>query len=154
LIGVILQEEKAFLAAENKKLVEKLKDMEGLEDAGGSQRLKDLKKQVETLKEEVFKAETARDDYRAKVKLVEKENVETKSRMVELQQMADEARLLKDELDVAREAADQAVKHEATIETYKKKMEEYSDLKRQLKILEEKNFEYSRMNEELEEVKY
>jgi aspartyl/asparaginyl-tRNA synthetase len=38
--------------------LEKLKDMEGLEDAGGSQRLKDLKKQVETLKEEVFKAET------------------------------------------------------------------------------------------------
>jgi hypothetical protein len=37
-----------------------LKDVEGLEDAGGSQRLKDLKKQVETLKEEVFKAETGK----------------------------------------------------------------------------------------------
>jgi hypothetical protein len=38
--------------------LDRLKDVEGLEDAGGSQRLKDLKKQVETLKEEVFKAET------------------------------------------------------------------------------------------------
>lgn len=55
-----LQEEKAFLVTENKKLLDRLKDVEGLEDAGGSQRLKDLKKQVEMLKEEVFKAETGK----------------------------------------------------------------------------------------------
>jgi phage shock protein A len=95
----------------------------------------------------------ARDDYRAKVKLVEKENIDAKSRLVELQQAADEARLLKDELDVAREAADQAAKYEATIETFKKKMEEFSDLRRQLKLLEDKNIEYMQMNMELEEVK-
>jgi hypothetical protein len=99
-----------------------------------------------------FQTFLARDDYRAKVKLVEKENVEVKSRLVELQQTADEARLLKDELDVAREAADQAAKHEAAIETYKKKMEEFSDLRRQLKNLEDKNIEYMQMNMELEEV--
>lgn len=86
------------------------------------------------------------------MKLVEKENIDAKSRLVELQQAADEARLLKDELDVAREAADQAVKYEATIETFKKKMEEFSDLRRQLKLLEDKNIEYMQMNMELEEV--
>ncbi|XP_059489712.1 protein Hook homolog 3 isoform X2 [Neocloeon triangulifer] len=149
--ATILQEEKAFLALENKRLAEKMKDFEGLEDAGGSQRMKDLKKQVEQLKEEVFKAETARDDYRAKVKLVEKENLDTKTRLVELQQAADEARLLKDELDVAREAADQAAKYEAAIETYKKKLEEFSDLRRQLKLLEDKNIEYMQTTMELEE---
>ncbi|XP_065348608.1 protein Hook homolog 3-like isoform X2 [Cloeon dipterum] len=149
--ATILQDEKEVLLSENNALKERMKEFEGLEDAGGSQRLKDLKKQVELLKEEVFKAETARDDYRAKVQLVEKENLETKARLVELQQAADEARLLKDELDVAREAADQAAKLEATIETYKKKLEEFSDLRRQLKLLEDKNIEYMQTNMELEE---
>ena len=58
---------------------------------------------------------------------------------------------LKDEVDILRETADKATKYEATIESYKKKLEDMSDLKRQVKLLEEKNTDYMQKNMELEE---
>ena len=42
-------------------------------------------------------------------------------------------------------------KYEGIIETYKKKLEEMGDLKRQIKYLEEKNNEYMQNNLDLEE---
>ena len=42
-------------------------------------------------------------------------------------------------------------KYEATIESYKKKLEETSDVKRQLKLLEEKNTALVQTNMDLEE---
>ena len=71
----------------------------------------------------------------------------------ELQQLADQARTLKDEVDVLREMSERAVVYEGTMETYKKKLEELSDLKRQVRILEEKNSDYMQQNLELEEVR-
>lgn len=50
-----------------------------------------------------------------------------------------------------RETADKVGKYETTIDSYKRKLEELSDLKRQLKILEEKNTNYMQQNLELEE---
>lgn len=94
----------------------------------------------------------ARDDYRMKVEMQEKELLELQSKLEELQKMADEARHLKDEVDILKETADKAVKYEATIASYKKKLEEYGDLKRQVKILEDKNTDYVQQNMELEEV--
>lgn len=41
--------------------------------------------------------------------------------------------------------------YEATIESYKKRMEEYVDLKKQVKILEQKNVEYVQRSIEHEE---
>jgi hypothetical protein len=87
-----------------------------------------------------------------KVEMQEKELLELQSKLEELQKMADEARHLKDEVDILRETADKAVKYEATIASYKKKLEEYGDLKRQVKILEDKNTDYMQQNMELEEV--
>lgn len=46
---------------------------------------------------------------------------------------------LKDELDALREANDKLKVSEALITTYKKKLEDYSDLKRQVKQLEDRN---------------
>ena len=42
-------------------------------------------------------------------------------------------------------------KYEATIETYKKRLEEMGDLKGQIKYLEEKNNEYIQKNLDLED---
>lgn len=36
-------------------------------------------------------------------------------------------------MDILRETSDKVVKYESTIETYKKKLEEMGDLKRQIK---------------------
>lgn len=65
--------------------------------------------------------------------------------------MADQALKLKDEVDILRETADKATKYEAAIEAYKKKMEDLGDLKRTVKLLEDKNTEYMQQNMELEE---
>lgn len=58
---------------------------------------------------------------------------------------------LKDELDALREANDKLKVSEALITTYKKRLEDYSDLKRQIKQLEERNVDYMQQNIHQEE---
>lgn len=94
----------------------------------------------------------ARDDYRIKLETQEREMAELKTRFELLQETAGEARLLKDELDILRDTADRVEKYESTIQSYKKKLEELGDLKRQVKILESKNIAYIQQNMELEQV--
>ncbi|XP_014473852.1 PREDICTED: protein Hook homolog 3 [Dinoponera quadriceps] len=138
----LLQEEKAALIVENKKLQEQLDEFENPEESGSILKYSGLRKQVETLKDEMFKVETSRDDFRLKVELLEKEVLELQSRQEDLQKAADEANHLKDEVDALRETVDKVAKYELMIESYKKKMEDMGDLKRQVKILEDKNLEY------------
>lgn len=147
----LLQEEKAALIAENKKCQERLDEFENPEESGSSLKYSGLRKQVDALKDELFKIETSRDDYRLKVELLEKEVLELQSRQEDLQKAADEANHLKDEMDALRETTDKVAKYEITIESYKKKMEDMSDLKRQMKILEDKNVEYLQAKLDYEE---
>ncbi|XP_014288610.1 protein Hook homolog 3 [Halyomorpha halys] len=134
-----LQEEKSTLLEERRRLSE----------VGGAEAA--LRKQIETLREEVFKLETSRDDYRLKTEEQEREISELEIKVDEAAKTAIEARQLKDELDILRETADKADKYEATLNLYKKKLEETGDLKRELKMLEAKNLEYLQRNIELEE---
>lgn len=140
----LIHEERNTLQTENKKLLERLDEFENPEVSGAPSSIKysGLRKQVEALKDEMFKLETSRDDYRLKVELLEKEVSELQAKQADLQKAADEANHLKDEIDALRETADKVSKYESTIEKYKKKMEDLSDLRRQLEILEDKNTEY------------
>lgn len=140
----LIQEERNTLQVENKKLLERLDEFENPEQSGAPSSIKysGLRKQVESLKDEMFKLETSRDDYRLKVELLEKEISDLQMKQADLQKAADEANQLKDEIDALRETADKVAKYESTIEKYKKKMEDLSDLRRQLEILEDKNTEY------------
>ncbi|KAJ8679016.1 hypothetical protein QAD02_014803 [Eretmocerus hayati] len=149
----LLLEERSTLQVENKKLLERLDEFESPGESGAPSSLKysGLRKQVEALKDEMFKLETSRDDYRLKVELLEKEIVELQTKQTDLQKAADEANHLKDEIDALRETADKVAKYELTIESYKKKMEDLSDLRRQVKILEDKNTEYLQSKIEHEE---
>lgn len=149
----LLQEERITLQVENKKLLERLDEFENPEESGAPTSLKysGLRKQVEALKDEMFKLETSRDDYRLKVELLEKEVLELQMKQIDLQKAADEANHLKDEVDALRETADKVAKYESAIEAYKKKMEDFSDLRRQVKILEDKNTEYLQNKIEHEE---
>ena len=90
----LLQEEKAALMTENKKLQERLDEFENPESCSIF-RHSGLRKQVEALKDELFKVETSRDDYRLKIELLEKEVLELQSRQEDLQKAADEANNLK-----------------------------------------------------------
>ena len=56
------------------------------------------------------------------------------------------------QVDVLRDMGHRASQAETTIESYKKKLEELSDLRRQHRILEEKNADYMQHIIELEEV--
>lgn len=101
--------------------------------------------------QELYKVETARDDYRAKVELQDRELQDLRMRTDELQRKAEEAQHLKDEVDILRETADRVGQYEATIASYKKKLDEASDMKRQLKLLEDKNLELVQQNLQLED---
>lgn len=157
----LLQEEKSCFTLENQKLKTKLKEFEAMEHTtlldvkdisnGTGQKYKELRKQLDSFKEEMYKMEQSRDDYKAKVGVLEKELLELQVRQEELQAGAEEARHLKDEMDILRETAEKVARHEAMIESYKKKLEEYGDLKRQVKLLEEKNTDYMQQNMDLEE---
>lgn len=67
------------------------------------------------------------------------------------QQAQSELSQLKDELDALREANDKLKVSEALISTYKKKLEDYSDLKREVKQLEERNADLTQQNLHTEE---
>lgn len=67
------------------------------------------------------------------------------------QQAQSELSQLKDELDALREANDKLKVSEALISTYKKKLEDYSDLKRQVKQLEDRNADLTQQTMHKEE---
>lgn len=124
-----------------------------------------------------FRLEAAKDDYRIHCEDLEKQLIEVQHRNDELTSLAEESRALKDELDVlrfvirgfiyissyvsldalyvvpllCRNCSDRVVMLEASVETYKRKLENLGDLKRQMKLLEENNMTYMQSTVSLEE---
>ncbi|KAL0613894.1 LOW QUALITY PROTEIN: Protein Hook-like protein 3 [Plecturocebus cupreus] len=95
--------------------------------------------------------EAAKDDYRIRCEELEKEISELRQQNDELTTLADEAQSLKDEIDVLRHSSDKVSKLEGQVESYKKKLEDLGDLRRQVKLLEEKNTMYMQNTVSLEE---
>ncbi|KAL2100132.1 hypothetical protein ACEWY4_004526 [Coilia grayii] len=148
-----LQEEKSSLLAENQVLMERLNQSDSIEDLNSpaGRRHLQLQTQLEQLQEETFRLEAAKDDYRIRCEELEKELVELRSQNEELTSLADEAQSLKDEMDVLRHSSDKVSKLEGMVESYKKKLEDMGDLRRQMKLLEEKNNVYMQNTVSLEE---
>ncbi|XP_068430125.1 protein Hook homolog 3 isoform X4 [Clinocottus analis] len=136
-----LQEEKSSLLAENQVLMERLNQSDSIEDINSpaGRRHLQLQTQLEQLQEETFRLEASKDDYRIRCEELDKELVDVKSQNEELASLADEAQSLKDEMDVLRHSSDKVSKLEGTVEHYKKKLEDMGLLRRQNKLLEEKN---------------
>lgn len=136
-----LQEEKSSLLAENQVLMERLNQSDSIEDINSpaGRRHLQLQTQLEQLQEETFRLEAIKDDFRIRCEELEKELVDLKSQNEELASLADEAQSLKDEMDVLRHSSDKVSKLEGTVEHYKKKLEDMGLLRRQNKLLEEKN---------------
>lgn len=142
-----LQEEKHTLLADNKTLTAQLRDRENF----GPVKSPDTRRQMDLLKEELFKVETMRDDYRAKILEQEKQIMTLQEKVAELQVETDAVSRLKDEVDALSESADKLQAMEITVASYKKKLEDYADIKKQMKILEDKNVEYLQQNLKYEE---
>nr|XP_020465483.1 protein Hook homolog 3 isoform X3 [Monopterus albus] len=148
-----LQEEKSSLLAENQVLMERLNQSDSIEDINSpaGRRHLQLQAQLEQLQEETFRLEAAKDDYRIRCEELEKELLDVKSQNEELVSLADEAQSLKDEIDVLRHSSDKVPKLEGTVEHYKKKLEDLGLLRRQNKLMEEKNTVLMQTNVSLEE---
>ncbi|XP_064873223.1 protein Hook homolog 3-like isoform X2 [Oncorhynchus nerka] len=148
-----LQEERGSLLAENQILMERLNQSDSIEDLNSpvGRRHLQLQTQLEHLQEETFRLEAAKDDYRIHCEELEKELTELRGQNEELTSLADEAQTLKDEMDVLRHSSDKVSKLEVMVESYKKKLEDLGDLRRQVKLLEEKNTLYMQNTVSLEE---
>uniref|UniRef100_A0A671L9V9 Protein Hook homolog 1-like n=1 Tax=Sinocyclocheilus anshuiensis TaxID=1608454 RepID=A0A671L9V9_9TELE len=149
----VLQEERNSFLAENDLLTDRASQLDTFEDPStpSGRKQSQLQLELEQLLEENFRLEAAKDDYRIHCEELEKQLVELQHRTDELTSLAEESRSLKDELDILRSCSDRAVKLEASVETYRKKLEDLSDLRRQVKVLEEKNMTYMHNTVSLEE---
>ncbi|CAF0919381.1 unnamed protein product [Rotaria sordida] len=136
-----LQDDKFGLIQETTRLNERLQQYENAEDAESipRSRYKSLQERIQSQQEEVFKLETTLQDYRAKLDVFREDNENLLKRNDDLMVLAGDARNFKDELDILRNKCEKMTKLESTIDAYKIKLEEMSDLRQQMKYLEETN---------------
>ncbi|MCI4395281.1 hypothetical protein PGIGA_G00178590, partial [Pangasianodon gigas] len=149
----VLMEEKSSLQTELQSLKERLSRCEP-QDASATitgKKLLLLQSQIEQLQEENYRLENSRDDLRVRSEILEREVADLHHRNEELTSLAQEAQTLKDEMDILRHSSDRVSRLEALVETYKRKLEDLGDLRRQVRLLEEKNTVYMQRTCELEE---
>lgn len=148
----LLAEEKRSLMSENKALREQQQEEEG---TGTPQifnkKMLLLQSQIEQLQEENYRVESARDDYRQRCEELDRELQDLHQRNQDLTGLAHEAQSLRDEMDVLRHSSDRVGKLETLVESYKKKLEDLGDLRRQVKLLEERNTVYMQRTCQLED---
>ncbi|XP_060945553.1 protein Hook homolog 2 [Limanda limanda] len=147
-------EEKSALQAETRTLKEKLHFRDSLDTSSTAitgKKLLLLQSQMEQLQDENYRLENSRDDMRVRGEILEREVVVLQLRNEELNSLAHEAQGLKDEMDILRHSSDRVNQLEALVETYKRKLEDLGDLRRQVRLLEERNTVYMQRTCELEE---
>ncbi|XP_072224519.1 protein Hook homolog 2 [Leuresthes tenuis] len=147
-------EEKSSLQAEVRSLKERLSRCDSLDastTAITGKKLLLLQSQMEQLQEENYRMENSRDDMRVRAEMLEREVADLQQRNEELTCLAQDAQALKDEMDILRHSSDRVNQLEALVETYKRKLEDLGDLRRQVRLLEERNTVYMQRTCELEE---
>ncbi|XP_075037863.1 protein Hook homolog 1 [Mixophyes fleayi] len=146
-----LQEERNGLLAESEVQNERLNQLDPFDESSTMVTKKYFQIQLEQIQEENYRLEAAKDDYRVHCEELERQLIETQNRNDELASLAEESRALKDEIDVLRATADKATKLESSMESYRKKLEDFNDLRRQVKSLEDTNLMYMQSTVSLEE---
>lgn len=147
-------EDKLSLQAETRSLKEKLNRYDSMDPSATAitgKKLLLLQSQMEQLQEENYRLENSRDDMRVRGEILERELTELQQRNEDLTSLAQEAQALKDEMDILRHSSDRVNQLEAMVETYKRKLEDLGDLRRQVRLLEERNTVYMQRTCELEE---
>lgn len=147
-------EEKSSLQAETRALKEKLSRCDSVDastTAITGKKLLLLQSQMEQLQEENYRLESSRDDLCVRGEILEREVAELQQRNEDLTSLAQEAQALKDEMDILRHSSDRVNQLEALVDTYKRKLEDLGDLRRQVRLLEERNTVYMQRTCELEE---
>lgn len=117
----------------------------------GSQRFNELRKQVDALKNDLLLSDTMKEDLKMKSSQQEVQISILQSKIEELTKASNELSQIKDEVDILREASEKSKILETQLTTYKKKLEDYNDLKRQLKQYEDRAAEYLKQNLQYED---
>ncbi|XP_061893145.1 protein Hook homolog 2-like [Entelurus aequoreus] len=147
-------EEKLSLQNETRSLKEKLSRCDYLDASNTAitgKKLLLLQSQMEQLQEENYRLENSRDDICVRAEMLEREVSDLQQRNEYLTSLAQEAQSLKDEMDILRHSSDRVNQLETLVETYKRKLEDLGDLRRQVRLLEERNTVYMQRTCELEE---
>ncbi|OCT59379.1 protein Hook homolog 2-like [Xenopus laevis] len=147
----LLMEEKKNLVGENRTLREQQEQSGMGTPQMFNKKLLLLQSQIEQLQEENYRLESSRDDYRQRCEELDRDVQELQQRNQDLTGLAHEAQALRDEMDVLRHSSDRVGKLESLVESYKKKLEDLGDLRRQVKLLEERNTVYMQRTCQLEE---
>lgn len=158
----IMTEEKNSLLHEIQKLQNALSNYENPpiigDDAAslgtpiqGTVRFNELRKQVDSLKNDLLLSETVKDDLKMKINQQEKEIALLHSKVDGLTKARSELSQIKDEVDILREASEKSKFYESQLEKAQKRLEDYNDLKRQLKQYEDRSAEYLKQNIQYED---
>uniref|UniRef100_A0A8C5AMG4 Hook microtubule tethering protein 2 n=1 Tax=Gadus morhua TaxID=8049 RepID=A0A8C5AMG4_GADMO len=145
-----VMEERSSLQAEARSLRERLNGGHDPTAITGKKLLL-LQSQMEQMQEENYRLENSRDDMRVRADMLQREVLDLQGRNEDLTSLAEEAQTLKDEMDILRHSSDRAGRLEALVETYKRRLEDLGDLRRQVRLLEERNTVYMQRTCELEE---
>lgn len=158
----MMMEEKNALMHENQRLqltLDKYENSALIGDDGaslgaplqGSVRMNELRKQVETLKNDLVLSESVKEDLKMKSIQQEREISTLHMKIDDLTKASSELSQIKDEVDILREASEKCKDLERQISVFKKRLEETADLKRQNKLLEDRNADYLKQNLQYED---
>lgn len=109
-----------------------------------------LRDELDSLRSQLRKSENQLAEAEAEVERLSAVQKDQTKKLTDLQTRADEATKLKDQLDEYRHLASKAQRTENALEKYKKRLEEASGLRRQLKDLESQNTSLVDRNASLE----
>lgn len=147
-----LRDENSTLLLENERLLIGQAPVHDKHDGSSDdKKVAQMQFQIDKMKEENFALEAAKEGFKHRYDVKEKEVHTLNEKIEQLSSLADEARSLKDEMDILRHTQDKVARYEATIEAYKKKLGELGDMRQQMKTLEQKNEIYMQQTISLEE---
>ncbi|KAJ3129347.1 Protein Hook 1 [Nowakowskiella sp. JEL0407] len=109
------------------------------------------REEIDTLRSELEKSEAQRIQYQSTVESQTTAITELTKKLDDALKKAEEVPRIKDQLDELRHMADKSLKLETMLEKYKKKLEDASDLKRQIKILEDQTQETQKLSQQYQE---
>uniref|UniRef100_UPI00358FAF0E protein Hook homolog 3-like n=1 Tax=Myxine glutinosa TaxID=7769 RepID=UPI00358FAF0E len=97
------------------------------------------------------RVEVSREEFRVRCEELEREALLQDQKNRQLLSIAEEAQSMKDEMDVLRHSSDRVTQLEAAVESYRRKLDDLGDLRRQVRELEDRNSEQVRSTVLLEE---
>jgi chromosome segregation ATPase len=141
---LVLQDDKLSLMNEIEMLKDKLQREDNVRTDSSFEMEKYLKLQSkhDIMQEEMFKLESDKEKYRMQFEAIKSEHEMLLEKNIELKKMAQDSQNLRDEIDILKHQSERAQVLETSIETYKIKLEEMADYRKQMKQLEDNNSKY------------